>query len=61
MIKQYAHVKEADPNIKSFAGREDVGDAFFHIIMDHYRNEPVTLTQDMMEFCNEFSENDEMK
>eukprot|EP00952_Eustigmatos_sp_NYUAD-ZCMA_P014228 55714-Eustigmatos_ZCMA.PRE.1 len=61
LVQTYDHVMEADTTIKLFAAREDVADAFFHIIIDYYRDQPVTLTQDMKDFREDFAEDDEMK
>lgn len=46
----YSFYKPADNNIKEFCRQTEIANAFFWIVADHYRNEPVCLTQAMEDF-----------
>jgi hypothetical protein len=58
--KRYPFLKKADPSIKEFCSRPEVGDAFFHLVADHYQNHSVPLTEDMKKWKEQFSEEDEI-
>ena len=52
--------RKAESYVKDvFCAREDVGDAFFWIIADHYLPRPVRLTEKMVEYVKSFNSSDE--
>lgn len=56
---KYSFMKEKDSSIDDFVLDTKMGDAFFHILLDHYTIGNIPMTQDMIEFKSQFLEVDE--
>lgn len=56
-LGKYPFYRLADPTIKSFCERPEVGDAFFWILADHYAPQPMRPTKEMLDFRGQFRTN----